>query len=49
MREFDFGIDIIDRYVELRETPDVLIVAARITTHERIDKQVPIDGVQVGN
>jgi len=43
MREFDFGIDIIDRHVELAETPDALMVSARITTHERIDKQVPID------
>jgi len=47
MREFDFGIDIIDRYVELQETPEALAVAARITTHERIDKQVPINGLHI--
>ena len=44
MREFDFGIDIIDRHVELFETPEAVIVMARVTTHERIDRQVPIDG-----
>jgi len=43
MREFDFGIDIIDRHVELSEAPDALNITARITTHERIDQQVPID------
>jgi len=43
MREFDFGIDIIDRHVEFMETPEALMVAARITTHERIDQQVPIE------
>jgi len=42
MREFEFGIDIINRQVEFRQTPDALIVSALITTHERIDKQVPI-------
>jgi len=47
MREFDFGIDIIDRYVELSKTPDALAVIARITTHERIDKQVPIDAAPI--
>lgn len=46
MREFDFGIDIIDRHVELQETTDALVVAARITTHERIDQQVPINTAQ---
>jgi len=43
LREFDFGIDIIDRQVELLQTPDALLVKALITTHERIDTQVPID------
>jgi len=42
IREFDFGIDIIDRMVEFEETVDALLVSALITTHERIDKQVPI-------
>jgi len=43
LREFDFGIDIIDRQVELFETEDALVVRALITTHERIDQQVPIE------
>ena len=43
LREFDFGIDIIGRQVELFETPEGLLVVALITTHERIDKQVPIE------
>jgi len=43
LREFDFGIDIIARDVELFETPDTLNVKALITTHERIDIQIPID------
>jgi len=43
LREFDFGIDIIDRKVDLEETSDALLVRALITTHERIDKQVPIE------
>ena len=42
IREFDFAIDIIDRQVNFRETPDALHVSALITTHERIDRQVPI-------
>jgi len=42
LREFDFGIDIIDRQVELIQTPDALLVKALITTHERIDMQVEI-------
>jgi len=43
LREFDFGIDIIDRQVEFFDTPDALQVRALITTHERIDKQVPLE------
>jgi len=43
LREFEFGIDIINRQVELFETPDALLVRALITTHERIDMQVPIN------
>jgi len=43
LREFDFGIDIIGRDVELFETVDALHVRALITTHERIDMQVPIE------
>ncbi|MCL2571510.1 MAG: sporulation protein YqfD [Defluviitaleaceae bacterium] len=43
MREFDFGIDIIDRQVEMEETSEALVVRALIITHQRIDMQVPID------
>jgi len=42
IREFDFGIDIIDRQVAFEETETALAVNALIITHERIDKQVPI-------
>jgi len=42
MREFDFAIDIINREINFRQTPDALHVSALITTHERIDKQIPI-------
>lgn len=42
IREFDFAIDIIGREVVLTETPDALQVNALITTHERIDRQIPI-------
>ena len=42
IREFDFGIDIIDRQVVFAETETTLSVSALIITHERIDKQVPI-------
>jgi len=42
LREFDFAIDIIDRQVNFEETPEALLVSALITTHERIDLQVPI-------
>ena len=44
IREFDFGIDIIDRQVMFEETADALLVSALIITHERIDIQVPIEG-----
>jgi len=43
IREFDFGIDIIERQILFHETPDALMVSALIITHERIDKQVPIE------
>jgi len=43
LREFDFGIDIIGRQVNLFEAADALHVQALITTHERIDKQIPIN------
>ncbi|MCL2841006.1 MAG: sporulation protein YqfD [Defluviitaleaceae bacterium] len=42
IREFEFGIDIINRQVNFEETQDALIVTALITTHERIDKQTLI-------
>jgi similar to stage IV sporulation protein len=42
IREFDFAIDIIDRQMTFRETPDALHVSTLIVTHERIDRQVPI-------
>jgi len=43
LREFDFGIDIVDRQVNLFEASDALLVRAQITTHERIDMQVAFD------
>jgi len=42
IREFDFAIDIIDREINFSETEDNLIVSALITTHERIDRQIPV-------
>jgi len=42
IREFDFGIDIIDRQIIFEETETALRVSALIITHERIDKQIPI-------
>jgi len=42
IREFDFGIDIIDRQIAFEETETALRVSALIITHERIDRQVPI-------
>jgi len=42
IREFDFGVDIVGRELQFSETADVLHVRALITTHERIDKQIPI-------
>jgi len=42
VREFDFGIDFISKQVQFQETPDALLVSALITTHERIDEQIPI-------
>ena len=43
LREFDFGIDIIDRHVTFEESGDTLLVVASIVTHERIDRQVPLE------
>ena len=45
IREFDFHTDIIDKQVEFIELPDKLAVSALITTNQRIDKAVPINGV----
>jgi len=42
IREFDFGIDIVDRQIIFTETPSALKVSGLITTHERIDRHVPI-------
>jgi len=42
IREFDFATDIIGREMNFRKEPDALYVTALITTHERIDTQVPI-------
>jgi len=42
LREFDINIDIINKRIEYKESTDALLVSALITTHERIDKQVPI-------
>jgi len=47
IREFDFAIDIIDRQVQFRETPDALHVIALVTTNERIDNQIPITVMEV--
>jgi len=43
VREFDFGIDIVERQVQFEEAEDGLIVNALIVTHERIDRQVPVN------
>ena len=42
IREFDFGIDIVEKQVQFEETETGLRVSALIITHERIDRQVPI-------
>ena len=42
IREFDIAIDIIGREIQFTESEDALTVNALITTHERIDKQIPI-------
>jgi similar to stage IV sporulation protein len=42
LREFDFGIDIVEKRFHLEETPDALLVQALVITNERIDRQVPI-------
>lgn len=42
MREFDFAIDIVGREVAFKEAAEALFVSALITTHERIDKQIPV-------
>jgi similar to stage IV sporulation protein len=45
IREFDFGIDIIDKRFVYEETPDALFVQALIITNERIDRIIPIEEV----
>jgi len=42
VREFEFGIDIVERQVQFEETEESLVVNALIITHERIDSQVPV-------
>jgi len=42
LQEFNIDTDIINKRIEYKETQDYLLVSALITTHERIDKQVPI-------
>jgi len=49
IREFDFAIDIIGREVHFSETEDALIVSALITTHERIDRQIPVGVESLSN
>ena len=40
--EFDFATDIIHRQLDFYETPDGLQVTATLTTHRRIDQQIPV-------
>ena len=42
IREFDFGIDIVEKQVQFEETETGLRVSALVITHERIDTQVPV-------
>jgi similar to stage IV sporulation protein len=49
MREFDFGIDIIDKRLIFEETPDALLIHALVITNERIDRIVPIEGSEAWN
>jgi len=49
LREFDFGIDIVEKRVSLEETPEALLISALIITNERIDKMVPIEGATPWN
>jgi hypothetical protein len=44
LREFDFSADIIGKDMQIYETPEGLWVEALITTNERIDAAVPING-----
>jgi similar to stage IV sporulation protein len=49
LREFEFGIDIIEKRMIYEETPDALLVQALVITNERIDRIVPIEGVTLWN
>jgi hypothetical protein len=49
LREFDFGIDIIEKRFIYEETPEALLVQALVITNERIDRIVPIEGVSQWN
>ncbi|MCL2202351.1 MAG: sporulation protein YqfD [Defluviitaleaceae bacterium] len=49
LREFDIGIDIIEKRVIFEETPDALRVQALVVTNERIDRIIPIEGVSEWN
>jgi len=42
LREFDFGIDIVERRVNFTQAGDAVRVTALLVTHERIDKQIAI-------
>jgi similar to stage IV sporulation protein len=49
LREFDFGVDIIEKRLLFEETPDALMVQALVITNERIDRIVPIEGASLWN
>ncbi|MCL2364054.1 MAG: sporulation protein YqfD [Defluviitaleaceae bacterium] len=42
LREFDLGLDIIEKRLEFEEAEDALHVQALVITNERIDRQIPI-------
>ncbi|MCL2605109.1 MAG: sporulation protein YqfD [Defluviitaleaceae bacterium] len=45
LREFDLGIDIIEKRFIYEETPNALLVYALVITNERIDRIIPIEDV----
>ncbi|MCL2499364.1 MAG: sporulation protein YqfD [Defluviitaleaceae bacterium] len=44
LREFDLGIDIVEKRLIYEETTDALLVYALVITNERIDRIIPIEG-----